>query len=100
MRFSRSILDELIPSPEPLVAGESNSQVLDYYAYQDYNKRPGASAASNVGLNGAYTSGYEVNSRGGYGHGKGGGKGGQGTFTRNVTNQLSNYPKNNLIWII
>ena len=97
MRFSRSILDELIPSPEPLVAGESNNQVLDYYAYQDYNKRPGASAASNVGLNGAYTSGYEVNSRGGYGHGKGGGKGGQGTFTRNVTNQLSNYPKNNLI---
>ena len=95
MRFPRSILDELIPNPEPLVAGESNSQVLDYYAYQDYNKRPGASAASNVGLNGAYTSGYDVNSRGGYGHGggKGGGKGGQGTFTRNVTNQLSNSKK-------
>ena len=76
MRFPRSILDELLPNPEPLVAGESNSQVLDYYAYQDYNKRPGASAASNVGQNGAYTSGYGANSRGGHGGGHGGGKGG------------------------
>ena len=41
-RFSRSILEELIPTPEPLVAGDTNNLVVDY-AY-DY-KRP--ASASN-----------------------------------------------------
>ena len=76
MRVSRSILDELMPTPEPLVGSDSNNLVVDY-AYNDY-KRP--SSASNFGLAGAYTSDYGVNSRaGGYGHG--GGHGGQEAFT-------------------
>ena len=81
-RFSRSILEELIPTPEPLVAGDTNNLVVDY-AY-DY-KRP--TSNPNVGLTGAYTSeyGYGVNSRGGYGGGKG--HGGLKTFTSFVRNE-------------